>query len=191
MKKYFSHLSPMERRLTVGVLVVVILVLNWWFVWPHFSDWGNYKTRLVNARTTLKQYQAGIDQQGQVEAQVKSLEGQGQFVPLEDQVINFMRVIQAQAAQAGILGGVNYSRATMHTNQFFVEQEQNINVTATDAQLIDFLYQLGSSSSMIRVRDLELQPDPSRTHLTASIRLVASYQKAPLANAKAANETSK
>ena len=36
MNKYFSHLRPMERRLAVGVIVVVIVVLNWWFVWPHF-----------------------------------------------------------------------------------------------------------------------------------------------------------
>jgi hypothetical protein len=32
---------------------------------------------------------------------------------------------------------------------------------------------------MIRVRDLELQPDTPRQHLDANIRLVASYQKNP------------
>ncbi len=31
--------------------------------------------------------------------------------------------------------------------------------------------------AMIRVRDLELQPDTSHMHLTANIMLVASYQK--------------
>ena len=36
---------------------------------------------------------------------------------------------------------------------------QNINVIADDEQLVDFLYKLGSGASMIRVRDLELQPD--------------------------------
>jgi len=60
-----------------------------------------------------------------------------------------------------------------------VEQVLNINVQATDAQLVDFLYKLGSDASMIRVRDLELQPDPPHQHLTANIRLVASYQKNP------------
>ena len=53
----------------------------------------------------------------------------------------------------------------------------NINVQATDEQLVDFLYKLGSGASMIRVRDLELQPDAPHQHLTANIRLVASYQK--------------
>ena len=46
MKKYFAQLRPMERRLAVGVLVVVFLVLNCVFVWPHFSDWGNLRDRL-------------------------------------------------------------------------------------------------------------------------------------------------
>ena len=41
MKKYFAQLRPLERRLAIGVLVVVFLVLNYVFVWPHFSDWGN------------------------------------------------------------------------------------------------------------------------------------------------------
>ena len=56
---------------------------------------------------------------------------------------------------------------------------QNINVLATEEQLVDFLYKLGSGASMIRVRDLELQPDPPRQHLSANIKLVASYQKNP------------
>jgi Tfp pilus assembly protein PilO len=74
----------------------------------------------------------------------------------------------------------------MHTNEFFVEQVQNITLTATDGQLVDFLYKLGSGSSMVRVRDLELQPDTVRQHLNANIKLVASYQKKPAAPAKAA-----
>ena len=70
------------------------------------------------------------------------------------------------------------SRPTTRTNDaFFVEQIQNINVTATDEQLVDFLYKLGSDASMIRVRDLELQPDPPHQKLNANIRLVASYQR--------------
>ena len=87
-----------------------------------------------------------------------------------------MRTIQAQSAESGV-GIVNNSRQTTRTNEFFVELTQNINVIATDQQLVDFLYKLGSGASMIRVRDLELQPDPVHQHLNANIRLVASYQK--------------
>jgi len=186
MKKYFAHLRPLERRLAVGVLVVVIVVLNAWLIWPHFSDWSQLKARLKNARGTLAGYQATITQATNYQAQVKSLEGQGEFVALEDQAINFMRTIQAQAEASGV-GRPNYSRSTMHTNDaFFIKQVQNINVVATDQQLVDFLYKLGSGASMIRVLDLELQPDGPRLHLNANIRLVASYQKNPAAPARAA-----
>ena len=189
MKKYFAHLRPLERRLAVGVVVVLILVLNFVFIWPHFSDWSKLQGRLKNAHDTLASYQAAIAQATNYQAQVKSLEGQGEFVALEDQAINFMRTIQAQAEASGV-GRANYSRSIMHTNDaFFIEQVQNINVVATDQQLVDFLYKLGSGASMIRVRDLELQPDGPRLHLNANIRLVASYQKNPAAPARAAAPT--
>ena len=32
MEKYFSQLRPNERRLAVGVAVVVLLILNGWFI---------------------------------------------------------------------------------------------------------------------------------------------------------------
>jgi Tfp pilus assembly protein PilO len=186
MKKYFAHLRPLERRLAVGVLVILIIVLNWVFIWPHFADWGNLRGRLDSARRKLELYQTAVVQMTNYQAQVKSLEGQGEFVALEDQAINFMRTIQAQAEASGI-GRANYSRSIMHTNDaFFIEQVQNINVVATDQQLVDFLYKLGSGASMIRVRDLELQPDGPRQHLNANIQLVASYQKKPAAPAGAA-----
>jgi len=178
MKKYFAHLRPMERRLAVGVLVILIIVLNAWLIWPHFHDWGNLRGRLDGARQKLALYQNTIAQKSDYESKLKSIEGQGDYVPPEDQAINFIRTIQAQAAESGV-GINNNSRQTTSTNEFFVEQIQNIGVTATDEQLVNFLYKLGSGASMIRVRDLELQPDNPRQHLTANIRLVASYQKKP------------
>ena len=76
---------------------------------------------------------------------------------------------------------------TRTNDAFFVEQIQNINVTATDEQLVDFLYKLGSDASMIRVRDLELQPDPPHQKLNANIKLVASYQRNAPGNLKTTN----
>jgi Tfp pilus assembly protein PilO len=179
MKKYFAHLRPMERRLAVGVLVVVIVVLNALLIWPHFSDWGKLRGRLDDARRKLKLFQTTVAQMPNFKAQLKNFESQGESsVAPEDQTLNFMRVIQTQAAESGV-GIGSTSRQMTHTNEFFVEQVQNISVTATDEQLVDFLFKLGSGASMIRVRDLELQPDGSRTRLNANIRLVASYQKNP------------
>jgi type II secretory pathway component PulM len=176
VKKYFAHLRPLERRMAVGVLVILIVVLNWVFIWPHFSDWGNLQRRGDDARRKLKLYQTAIAQMPGYEAQVKNLQSQGEFVTPEDQAINMMRTIQSQAAQSGV-GIVNYSRSIVHTNQFFMEQVQNITAIADDKQLVDFLYKLGSGASMTRVIDLEMQPDAAKQHLNANIRLVASYQK--------------
>jgi Tfp pilus assembly protein PilO len=185
MKKYFAQLRPLERRLAVGVLVIVILVLNAWLIWPHFSDWGNLHRRLNNARAKQKQYEAAIAQLPALEKEMKMFEGQGESVAPEDQAINFIRAIQSQAAESGV--GINStSRQLSRTNEFFIEQVQNITVTATDEQLVDFLYKLGSGASMIRVRDLELQADNAHQRLNANVRLVASYQKKPAAAKPAA-----
>ncbi len=181
MKKYFAQLRPLERRLAIGVLVLLFLVLNYVFVWPHFSDWGKLSQRGEDAKKKLKLYQTTIAQKATYESQVKSLESSGDAVALDDQSVNMLRTIQSQSTQSGV-GIVNTSRPMTRDNDaFFIEQIQNITILADDKQLVDFLYRLGSGASMIRVRDLELQPDMARQHLTGNIRLVASYQKAPLA----------
>jgi Tfp pilus assembly protein PilO len=177
MKKYFAHLRPMERRLVIGVGVILFLVVNAWLVWPHFSDWGDLSQRQNTARTKLSLYEEAVSRIPKLQAQVGTFESAGDVVALEDQSIDMMRNIQSQASGCGV-GIQNYSRLTTRTNDaFFVEQVQNISVVATEEQLVNFLYRLGSGASMIRVRDLELQPDMEHYHLTANIRLVASYQK--------------
>jgi len=191
MKKFFAQLRPMERRLAVGVLVVLILVLNYVFIWPHRSDWSNLHSRLDDARQKLALYQTTISQTTNYEEQVKEFENQGEFVAPEDQSIDFLRTIQSQALASGV-GMGNMSRPNTRTNDaFFVEQIQNINVTATDEQLVDFLYKLGSDVSMIRVLDLELQPDPPHQKLNANIKLVASYQRNAPSNLKTTTANAK
>ena len=190
MKKYFEQLQPMERRLVVGVTVVVLLVLNFVFIWPHFSDWGNLDRRLNKAKSELARNQKAVAQIPQLQADVNKFKSSGESVASEDQAIDLMRTIQSQAAASGF-GIQNFSRSITRANDpFFVEQVQNINVLAKEDQLVDFLYKLGSGASMIRVRDLELQPDPPHQRLNAQIRLVASYQKNPVA-APAKNSTAK
>ena len=190
MKKYFSQLRPMERRMVVGVGVIVFIVLNAWLVWPHHSDWSDLQNRLADAERKLKLYQTAQSQIPALKRQVQSLESSGEVVPTDDMAINFMRTIQQQSAQSGV-GLQGSGRTSTRTNDaFFVEQIQNINVSATDSQLVDFLFKLGNDASMIRVRDLELQPDPTHQKLSGGITLVASYQKSsPASGTK--NATSK
>lgn len=185
MKKFFAQLRPAERRLVIGVAVVLVVVLNGVFVWPHFSDWGKLTQRYEDSQRKLKLYQTAITQEPELKKQVGAFESEGEFVAQEDQAINFMRTIQSQASSSGF-GIENFSRSMMQTNQFFVNQIQNITVHATEEQLVKFLYEIGSGASMIRVRDLTLQPDQARQKLGADIRLVASYQKNPKAAAPVA-----
>jgi Tfp pilus assembly protein PilO len=191
MKKFFAQLRPLERRLAFGVMVVLILALNYVFVWPHFSDWGRLHDRMKTARDTLALYQTTVAQKSAAEQQVRQFKTENANVATEDQSIDFLRTIQSQAGASGV-GIVNMSHQTASTNNvFFVEQSQNVNVIGTDEQLVDFLYKLGESASMIRVRNLELQPDGPRTHLNANVGLVATYLKKGANNLKPATSTAK
>jgi hypothetical protein len=193
MNSYLARLNPSERRFVVGVGLLFFLVINIFWVWPHFSDWGNLRGRLDKARTKLGRYEAAIQSKPKVEADIKKLASEGSYVPPEDQSIQFLRTIQAQAAQSGV-GFQGSSRAFTSTNQFFLEQAQTINVIAEENQLVDFLYNLGSGNSLIRAREISIRPDPSHQRLNANITLVASYQKsakAPTPAAKPATPNAK
>ncbi|MEJ0088355.1 MAG: hypothetical protein WDM80_01145 [Limisphaerales bacterium] len=176
MKKYLAQLRPLERRLAVGALVTVIIVLNAWLIWPHFSDWDKLQARRRIAAQKLQLYQAGIAQTPAYEAQLKTLQSQGDVVPINDMSINMLRTIQNQAAQSGV-GIVNTSRQITRTNDCRAGAEH---------QRHRHRQSIGGFSLQARlrplddpVRDLELQPDTPRQHLNANIRLVASYQKNP------------
>jgi type II secretory pathway component PulM len=177
MKKYFEQLRPLERRLLVGVLLALFLVVNFLFVWPYFGALDDLARRRDAAENKLAIYQKAINLSASYAKLVKQLEGQGEAVAPEDQANDFLSLINSQSAQSGV-GIVTTSRQITRTNQFFVEQIENITVNATDAQLVDFLYKLGSGGSQIRVRDLELQLANPPQKLNGNIKLVASYQKA-------------
>lgn len=176
MNKYLSRLSPMERRFVVVVAVAVFIALNFMFVWPHFGDRMEFTARLDKARQTIKNWGAEIAQTKTYETQIKSFESEGASVPQEDQAADFLRTIQSQAAmsQVNIIGN---SRQPERTNQFFMERSQSITVQSGEQALVNFLHNLGSGSSMIRVRGLSLHPDAPRQQLSANITLIASYQK--------------
>ena len=78
MKKYFSQLRPLERRLAVGGCVALIVALNGWLVWPHFSDWSRLRRELSDAESKLKDYRETVAQIPDLQAKVKGYESQGQ-----------------------------------------------------------------------------------------------------------------
>jgi len=169
------NLRPAERRLVVGVAVVLFIVLNAFLVWPHFKDWNQTKSRLLDAQEKLKAFHGQVNQIEDYKKQVQKLEGGGAGLA-EDQDIQLLRTIQMRQAETGITI-TQTPRPTTQTNEFFLEQVQNISVQATEEQLVNFLYSLGSGNSMVRVRDLSLRPDPPRQQLAGSIKLVASFPR--------------
>src|SRR5581483_9319586 len=102
MKNFFAQLRPMERRLAVAVLVILILVLNWAFIWPHFSDLSKIDSRRHAELDTLAKRQAAIADTKKYQDLVSHFQSGGGDVPLEDQAINFLQTIRLQAAASGV-----------------------------------------------------------------------------------------
>ncbi|MGO8676408.1 MAG: hypothetical protein ACLQVX_11135 [Limisphaerales bacterium] len=178
MKTYLDNLRPQEKRLVVGVAVMAFVVLNFWFVVPHFSDWERVGFRRQKAEEKLALYRSEIAQLKSYNAQIKELSSDAYQVPAEDQSLHFATEVQTKAALSTITLS-SMSHVNEKTNvPFFLEKSITVTTTAKEQQLVDFLYGLGASNSMIRVRDLALSPDAPRQQLRAQIKLVASYQKA-------------
>jgi hypothetical protein len=188
MTSYLDRLNlrPFEKRLVVGVGAVLFVVLNAWFVVPHFSDLGQAKKRRADALEQMKHWLVEIDQKAKYEAGIGKFVKEGQEVQAEDQVNQFARAIQEQQARSGV-GIGNFGRTTTKTNQFFLELTQPVSVQSGEAQLVDFLYSLGSGNSLIRVSELTLRPDAPRQQLSGTVKLVASYQKTASKKAASAN----
>jgi len=172
------NLRPFEKRMVVGVGAVLFVVFNAWFVFPHFSDLAQARDRKVEAQKKLDRWRTEVDQSAKYKAAIAKLAGEGLEVAAEDQQNQFSRAIQMQQAQSGV-NVTSTSRPNTRTNDFFMELTQTIGAQSGEPQLVDFLYNLGAGTSLIRVRGLGLHADPPRQQLVASITLVASYQKTP------------
>lgn len=173
----FARLSSVERRFIIIVAVILFIVINLLFVLPHFNELGRIDTRFGEARIKLEKYEKEIAQIPFYEKQVKELEGEGASVPREDQAVSFMHAIQTQAAQSSVQL-VAQNRQPDRTNAFFIEKSLAQTTQSGESQLVDFLYNLGAGNSLIRVRALTVRPDQPRQGLSATVTLVASFQKA-------------
>jgi Tfp pilus assembly protein PilO len=182
------NLRPQERRFVVVVGLILFVVVNLVWVRPRFKDWHRLQNELMDARRTLGRYKTEADKLPSYRATLARLEGETPVVLPAEQAIQLYTTVQEQARQHGV--GYNQIRpstlsAGSRTNAFFEEQSVIINVNNTgERELVDFLSSLVAGNSMIRVRDMDIKPDPSQTRLMGSITLVATYQKKPPAPAK-------
>jgi len=173
---YWSSLPPFEKRVVVGFGALFFIVLNFLFVIPHFSDLAAVNDRMGDAQRKLGRYQNEINKTNEYAAGLRKFEGENSDVPAEEQSIQFANAVNIQAGQSGVHIS-SAAHINTQTNQFFLEKTQSLGVQAGEQQLVDFLYNLGSGNSQVRVRDLSVRPDPPRQQLAAQITLVASYQK--------------
>lgn len=182
MKSFFDKLNlrPNERRLVIVVAIVVFIIVNAIFVWPHFGDWGKLQKRQGESTRLLTAYEDEIRKTPQYQVQMDQLEKAGASVASEEQALKLSTTVNNQALLSGVqVNKYNSRPATMSTkpNLFFEEQAGDINIIAEEKALVDFLYKLGVGGSLIRVRSMNLNPDAVRQKLQGNITLVASYAK--------------
>ena len=183
MKSFFDKLNlrPQERRLVVGVGIIVFAVINFWFIIPRFGDLGRTQQKKGDAQKTLTKFKTELAKEPQYKREVERLEKIGAYLPSEEQALELQREVYQQAQQSGVMIiRSDPSRATaQRTNSFFEEQTLVIVVNTGEKELVDFLYGLGKGQSLTRVSTMSLQRDPTQTKLTGNIVLVKSYQKKP------------
>jgi hypothetical protein len=186
MKRYLAELKPQERRWLVGIVIVVFLMLNYFFVWPHFHDWGSSDALMARMTKTNDVYNAELRHKDTYTRLLIELQSDGSMVVPEDQAIDFVHFYNSRAISNKIIV-VNQGPLVTHTNEFFIEQQMGVTVQADETNLVKFLYSLAAGNSMMRVRAMSLHPDQSHMQLSANVTLVASYQKkAPTRGAGAA-----
>lgn len=185
------NLRPQEKRILAVVLVVALILVSIFFVWPKLGERPKLVTALEASRKKFASYQAEIARVTDYQARLQELEGQGSAVLREEQAVQLQNMVQTTAAQHGVpitslrLGAPSASATS--TNAFFDEQAVIVGVHTGEAELVNFLHGLGTGTSMIRVRDMDLRPDPPRYKLNGTITLIASYQRRAPARPSTAN----
>lgn len=179
------NLRPQERRLVVIVGTVIFVLLNMWFVWPYFDDWGQTQAKIGASRATLERYQREIDQKPKYEARLRELEQTGSEMLASEN--DLQRVVLMQAAAAGVqTAGSQVNRNSAgNTNQFFQEASISIPFHAGGKELVDFLVGIAAQNAMIRVRDMSVRPEQNQTRLGGTLVFVGNFQQRPATNAPA------
>lgn len=187
MNKLFDKLNlrPQERRLVVLIFFVVFVVLQFWFVRPYFKEWGRLQGEIEKTRTSLalqKSEMAKVGGQAGYETRLKKLEGEGSQIGSAMSALDLQGRILSQVGQSGVYqNGLTPVRSGLQKpGDFFEEQSFTLTFSGTgEPELVDFLYNMGSGASLVRVRDLSISPDAGQFKLSGRVTLTASFQKKP------------
>lgn len=191
MLRFFDrlNLTPAERRLVVITAAIAFVVLNYWLVWPRFSDFSRISEEIAEMKRKEQIYQREIARQPVYAATLKKLQAEGSILPAGEERIQFRSEMERMAREIGLYvpqwSEVLPERGSgATTNAFFEAISLTMTrVSGTEEQFVEFLYGVGSSNSTIRVKELRLDPGnfdaraQGRTNLIGTIKLVASVQK--------------
>jgi Tfp pilus assembly protein PilO len=191
MLRFFDrlNLTPAERRLVVIIAAIAFVVLNYWLVWPRFSDFSRISDQIEEMKTKERIYQREIARQPVYAATLRMLQAEGSILPSGEENIQFRSEMERMARDIGLYvpqwGEVLAERGSgATTNAFFEPISLTMNrVSGNEEQFVEFLYNVGSRNSTIRVKELRLDPGnfdvraQGWTNLIGTIKLVASVQK--------------
>jgi hypothetical protein len=182
------NLRPQERRLVMVAMVVLFAVINVWLIIPHFGEWRVVLDKLQRTRATLKTYSEETEQKKIQKSKdtLDAMKDRGEFVMPEDQSLTLLQTVQSEAATANLYvtklspaGG-----GPIPNNPFFEEQRVTMTAVAGEPELVDFLLKLGKGNSLVRIRDMDLRPDPTGVKLSVNLTIVGNYLKKPGAKPK-------
>ncbi len=173
------NLSSGERRLVMVVLVVLMLALAW-MVWGMIPSPGVTQNKITKAQTQLNSFTNEISKISHYKSTIQTLEGLGSAVIPIEQEVNMRRAINNLTAANGVRVTRTW-RMTTKTNEFFLEKSMRIDFSSKESDIVNFLWKLGGSDSMVRVSDMRVRPDKNRYRLDGWMNLTASYQKDPKA----------
>jgi Tfp pilus assembly protein PilO len=175
-------LTAQERRIVVGIFMVVFVVLNYLFVWPSFGDWGKFNKQLETMRSQIEKDNDYIKQDyatngwKQQVAFLSQREGSSVMENPIDAQVQLQNTIRAQERKTGVYVESMHP-GSVKSDEFFEEQSTAISLECQEPQLVGFLYHMGMDPAMIRVAVLNLKPDANRYRLKVSLTLTANYAK--------------
>ena len=173
------NLSSGERRLVMAVLVVLMLALAW-MVWGMIPSPGVTQNKISQAQQRLNSFTNEISKIADYEKKIGELEGLGSAVIKIEQEVDMRRAINNLTAANGVRV-TRTGRMTTKTNDFFLEKSMRIDFSSKESDIVNFLWKLGGSDSMVRVSEMRVRPDKNRYRLEGWMNLTASYQKDPKA----------
>jgi hypothetical protein len=177
------NLNAQERRLVVITGIVVFALLNWFFVFPEFGEYGKYDQRIKDSAAKLKSYEDEIGRRAGYSNELGRLKLQGSQIPTEEAALRLSQEIRSQEVLSGVtitsMTPLTRQASSGKTNAFFEEAAVTVSINTGEKELIDFLYRLADKDLLIRAKSMRIGTDPSRFRLQGEITLVKSYQRRP------------